>query len=66
MMMLAEMYGMMPRAKIERFSSAPPENRLNSPSKPPWPDTMCPHHAAIDTGVVMNTPAAVDRDHRST
>src|SRR5690606_9716336 len=27
---------MIPRAKIENDSKAPPENRLNSPSAPPW------------------------------
>ena len=32
MMMDAEMYGMMPRAKIPKRDSAPPENRLNSAS----------------------------------
>jgi hypothetical protein len=35
MMMLVEMYGMMPRAKMDRFSRAPPENRLKSPRSPP-------------------------------
>jgi hypothetical protein len=29
MMIEAEMYGMIPRAKIESLSSAPPENMLN-------------------------------------
>ena len=36
MMMEAEMYGMMPRAKIEKRESAPPENILNRPKIPPW------------------------------
>src|SRR5262249_2017860 len=31
-MMLALMYGMIPSAKIEKRSSAPPENRLTSPT----------------------------------
>ena len=31
-MMLALMYGMMPSAKIEKRSSAPPENRFTSPT----------------------------------
>jgi hypothetical protein len=31
MMMLAVMYGMIPSAKIESWSSAPPENRLIRP-----------------------------------
>ena len=30
-MMLAETYGMMPSAKIDSCSSAPPENMLNMP-----------------------------------
>ena len=34
MMMLAVMYGMMPRAKIEKLPNAPPENRLRNPSAP--------------------------------
>ena len=35
MMMDAEMYGMMPSAKIPKRASAPPENRLNSASMLP-------------------------------
>jgi hypothetical protein len=31
----AEMYGMMPRAKIDSCSSAPPENMLNRPRNVP-------------------------------
>ena len=34
MMMLAVMYGMIPRAKIEKLSKAPPENRLRNPMAP--------------------------------
>ena len=34
MMMLAVMYGMIPRAKIEKLSKPPPENRLRNPSAP--------------------------------
>ena len=34
MMMLAVMYGMMPRAKIEKLPKAPPENRFKNPSAP--------------------------------
>jgi len=34
MMMLAVMYGMMPRAKIEKLPNAPPENKLRKPSAP--------------------------------
>ncbi len=33
-MMLAVMYGMIPSAKIDSCSSAPPLNRLTSPSTP--------------------------------
>ena len=36
MMIEAEMYGMMPSAKIEKRDSAPPENTLKSPRIPPW------------------------------
>ena len=35
MMMDAEMYGMIPKAKIEKRESAPPENMLNKPRIPP-------------------------------
>ena len=35
MMIDAEMYGMMPSAKIEKRDSAPPENMLNMPRMPP-------------------------------
>ena len=34
MMMLAVMYGMIPRAKIEKLSKPPPENRFKKPSAP--------------------------------
>ena len=34
MMMLAVMYGMIPRAKIEKLSKPPPENRFRNPSAP--------------------------------
>jgi hypothetical protein len=38
MMIEAEMYGMMPRAKIVKRDNAPPENMLNMPRMPPcWP-----------------------------
>ncbi len=33
-MMLAVMYGMIPRAKIDSWSSAPPEKRFSSPKMP--------------------------------
>ena len=35
MMIDAEMYGMIPSARIEKRDSAPPENTLNSPRMPP-------------------------------
>ncbi len=35
MMIEAEMYGMMPSAKIEKRDSAPPENMLNMSRIPP-------------------------------
>ncbi len=35
MMMLAVMYGMMPRAKIEKLANAPPLNMLKKP-RAPW------------------------------
>ena len=35
MMIEAEMYGMIPRAKIVKRDSAPPENILNKPRMPP-------------------------------
>ena len=34
MMMLDVMYGMIPRAKIEKLSKAPPEKRLRKPIAP--------------------------------
>jgi hypothetical protein len=48
---------MMPRAKIDIFSSAPPENMLKSPRKLPedWL-TILPITAAFTPGVVTNTP----------
>ena len=33
MMMLAVMYGMIPRAKIEKLSKPPPENRFRKPER---------------------------------
>ena len=38
MMIDAEMYGMIPSAKIEKRDSAPPENTLNRPRMPPCCD----------------------------
>ncbi len=34
MMMLAVMYGMIPRAKMAKLSKAPPENRFRNPIAP--------------------------------
>ena len=36
MMIEAEMYGMMPRAKIAMRPTAPPANMLNMPMMPLW------------------------------
>ncbi len=55
-MMLADTYGMMPSAKIDRLPSAPPENRLNRPSKPPCPFTMFCITLRSTPGVVMKIP----------
>ena len=48
---------MMPKAKIDIFSRAPPENILNRPRKLPedWL-TILPITAALTPGVVTNTP----------
>ena len=35
-MMLAVMYGMIPSAKIDSWSSAPPLKRFARPMKPAW------------------------------
>jgi hypothetical protein len=35
MMIEAEMYGMIPNAKIVNLDKAPPENMLNMPKMPP-------------------------------
>ena len=55
--MLALTYGMMPIAKIERFDSAPPENMLKKPRRPP----PCLFTTAFITfrstpGIVTNAP----------
>ena len=55
--MLAEMYGMMPMAKIESCSIAPPENMLNMPRKPPDAPWMYDCITSrLTPGTVMNTP----------
>ena len=49
-------YGMMPSAKIERFSSAPPENRLKRLSSPPDFWTAARMTLRSTPGAVMKTP----------
>ncbi len=56
MMMDAEMYGMMPRAKIEKFSSAPPVNMLKNVSSPDCFATACRITLRSTPGTVTNTP----------
>jgi hypothetical protein len=52
MMIDAEMYGMMPRAKMVKRDSAPPENMLNMPRIPPcWPEKR----SASTTGSIPGT-----------
>ena len=53
----ALMYGMMPSAKIESCSSAPPENMLNRPRNVPdaWL-TIFAMIARLTPGVVTKTP----------
>jgi hypothetical protein len=56
-MMLADTYGMMPSAKIDRCSSAPPENKLNMPRNVPDCDAMMLRMTLRSTpGVVMKIP----------
>ncbi len=56
-MMDALMYGMMPSAKIDICSSAPPENMLKRPRNVPeaW-FTIFPMMARFTPGVVTNAP----------
>ncbi len=57
MMMLAEMYGMMPSAKIDNCSIAPPLNMLNIPRKPVVADCMYSiMRSRFTPGTMMNTP----------
>ena len=58
MMMLAVMYGMIPSAKIEKLSNAPPENRFRNPSAPCWLAVSFSCEMAIEStpGTRMNTP----------
>jgi hypothetical protein len=48
-MMLAVMYGMIPSAKTDRCSSAPPENRFSSVKTPsePFCWTLSRHFATL-------------------
>jgi hypothetical protein len=52
MMIDAEMYGMMPIAKIPKRDNAPPENRLTIPSKVP---PCCSKKFANATGSTPGT-----------
>ena len=66
MMMLAVMYGMIPRAKIEKLSKPPPENRLKKPSAPcvlaGCLDLV--DGQVVDAGDPDGDAESVDRDHR--
>ncbi len=59
MMMLAVMYGMMPSAKIEKLSNAPPENRFKNPSAPccPADSRSCSMAMGSTPGTRMKTPS---------
>ena len=54
----ALMYGMMPSAKIDICSSAPPENMLNRPRNEPeaWFDDLRHDRRGSRPGVVTKTP----------
>ena len=64
-MMLAETYGMMPSAKIERFASAPPREHVEEAEQAA---ALLGDDGVITLrstpGIVTNTPIAVDREHR--
>ena len=61
-MIEAEMYGMIPSAKIENCSSAPPENRLNMPEEPAGLDELL-HGLAVHARRGDEDADAVDRQH---
>ena len=66
MMMLAVMYGMIPRAKIEKLSKPPPENRLRNPSAP-WRVRRrleLVDGQRVDAGHPDRDAEPVDDDHR--
>ena len=59
-MMEAETYGMMPSPKMDICSSAPPENRLNSVTRPPacfWASMNAFIAARSTPGVLMKMPS---------
>jgi len=55
-MMLAETYGMMPRAKMESCSSAPPVKRLKRLRNPPLDSIAFFITSRLTPGAVTNTP----------
>ena len=53
----AEMYGMIPSAKIEKRDSAPPENTFSRPRIPPcWPRNSSSSTEALMPGTGMCVP----------
>ena len=59
-----ETYGMMPSAKIDSCSSAPPENMLNMPEERPdaWLHDLR-HDVAVDARGRDEDADAIDREH---
>ncbi len=53
------MYGMTPSAKIDSLSSAPPEKRLTSPSRP-WVPLFWARHSETLGGKLTNGAGTVD------
>ena len=70
MMIDAEMYGMMPSAKIVKRDSAPPENMLNMPRMPPccaWNSSASTFGSMPGTGMcapMRKTTSAPSRNSR--
>ncbi len=62
-MMEDETYGMMPRAKIESCSSAPPEKRLKHPEQARPLLTMSFIATPVDARRRDEDPEPVDREH---
>ncbi len=57
MMIDAEMYGMIPSAKIEKRDSAPPEKTFSRPRMPPcWPRNSSSSTDALMPGTGMCVP----------